>query len=294
MRHAWLIMTHANYPILEKQLAFLDSENADVFIHVDARAAAPDMDRLRRLPRHSNVTFIERRPVSWGDLSQILCELALLKAALPGRYDYYHLLSGVDVPVKPREYIEAYFEKSPGTNYIDFNHPEITDHDLRRVKYYYPFQKYNVRKPFLRRALRVASVLPQMLVGVDRTRAAGRPFQKGANWFSITHGLAEYVVSRETDIEKTYRATLCADEVFLQTEVLSSPFRATLSIGEHLSGPVRCLRYVDWKRGRPYTFTDADYDELVSLGPDWLFARKFDYRSAPGVVDRLFEHFSPA
>ena len=38
MRHAWLILTHGNFEILEKQLRFLDSENADFFIHVDAKA----------------------------------------------------------------------------------------------------------------------------------------------------------------------------------------------------------------------------------------------------------------
>lgn len=31
MRHAWLIITHGNFEILEKQLRFLDSENADFF-----------------------------------------------------------------------------------------------------------------------------------------------------------------------------------------------------------------------------------------------------------------------
>ena len=30
-------------------------------------------------------------------------ELSLLRAAVPGKYDYYHLLSGVDVPIKSRD-----------------------------------------------------------------------------------------------------------------------------------------------------------------------------------------------
>ena len=36
LRHAYMIITHGNFPILEKQLRFLDSGNADFFIHVDA------------------------------------------------------------------------------------------------------------------------------------------------------------------------------------------------------------------------------------------------------------------
>ena len=34
LRHAYLIMAHGNYPILEKQLRFLDSENADFFVYL--------------------------------------------------------------------------------------------------------------------------------------------------------------------------------------------------------------------------------------------------------------------
>ena len=32
MRHAWLIITHGSFAILEKQLRFLDSENADFYM----------------------------------------------------------------------------------------------------------------------------------------------------------------------------------------------------------------------------------------------------------------------
>ncbi|MBO6039785.1 MAG: hypothetical protein J6P58_01110, partial [Oscillospiraceae bacterium] len=52
-----------------------------------------------------------------------------------------------------------------------------------------------------------------------------------------------------------------------------------------------CCRYIDWDRGRPYTFTDSDFDELIHAGPDYLFARKFDFSSSPGIVSRLFAYF---
>lgn len=109
MRHAWLIITHGNFEILKKQLRFLDSENADFFIHVDARVKDFDFAHVRSIPRKSRVTFLDRKPISWGHFSQVDCELRLLCAAVPGGYDYYHLLSGVDVPVKTRQYIENYF-----------------------------------------------------------------------------------------------------------------------------------------------------------------------------------------
>ena len=52
-----------------------------------------------------------------------------------------------------------------------------------------------------------------------------------------------------------------------------------------------CLRYIDWQRGKPYSFRNEDYSELIATPPEYLFARKFDYRTNAEVVDRLFALF---
>ena len=292
MRHAWLILTHGNFAILEKQLRFLDSENADFFIHVDAKADF-DEERFSAVTERSRVTFVPRRRISWGHFAIAEAELELLRAAAPGRYDYYHLLSGVDVPVKPRVYIEEYFTRAPGTNYVNFLAPEISRADLYRVMFYYPMQRYNIRKPAVRRALRNFSAAVQLGFGVDRTRRLpdGFAFQKGAQWFSITHALAAYLLEKEDEIRGIFSDTYCPDEMFVQTEIINSPFRDTLPENAFCNDYASCLRYVDWERGNPYTFTDADLAELLSTPETALFARKFDYRSNPAVVDALFDHF---
>ena len=290
LRHAYLIMAHSNFPILEKQLRFLDSENADFYIHVDADSFP--FEQYLALPKKSTVTFLERRKVFWGDLTQIECELRLLEAAVKGRYDYYHLLSGVDVPVKNRLYIEDYFARSSGMNYIKFQAPVISAHNLSRVKYYYPLQKTRFRRRWIRSAMREASVLPQRAFGVDRTKKyPGVVFQKGTNWFDITDELARYVLTQWDAIRGMYRSTCCADEMFLQTLVINSSFVDTLPPYAFDNDFRACCRYIDWTRGNPYTFGNEDYEELIHTGPDYLFARKFDYAAAPEVVDRLFAFF---
>ena len=292
LRHAYLIMAHGNFPILEKQLRFLDSENADFYIHIDAKVKDFDFDAFRSLPRKSRVTFVDRIRVSWGHVSQIEAELILLRAAASGHYDYYHLLSGVDVPVKSRAYIEEYFSRHNGTNYLHFQHREINREHADRARYYYPLQRWNIQNRVLRLGLRRATVLVQRPF-VDRMKSLpeGTILQKGANWFSITHSLAEYVLSREEWIRTTFRSTFCCDEVFIQTLVMSSPFRDTLPPEYYGDDHKNCLRYVDWRRGKPYTFTDGDFDELIHTGEPYLFARKFSYSAHPGVVDRLFAWF---
>ena len=72
---------------------------------------------------------------------------------------------------------------------------------------------------------------------------------------------------------------------------MNSPFRDTIPAAAFGSGSACCLRYIDWTRGNPYTFSDADLDELLAAPETALFARKFDYRTSPGVVDALFDRF---
>lgn len=293
LRHAYLIMTHGSFQILEKQLRFLDSENADFFIHVDAKAGAFDFDKYRAIPQKSAVTFVHRISVEWGAYSMVRSEMELLTAASAGNYDYYHLLSGVDVPVKSREYIEEYFRSHNGINFILFTSTEITPVDLDRVRYYYPLQSFPFlerdRKNRLGRAL-VNRV--QRKLHIDRTKnSGGLVFQKGAQWFSITDELAKYVLSQRKMIRKTFKCTSCADELFLQTIVINSPFKDTLSPNAFTNDHRSCCRYIDWSRGSPYTFRNGDYEELIRTDPDYLFARKFDYASDSEVVDRLFDYF---
>ncbi len=292
LRHAYLIITHGNFPILEKQLRLLDSRNADFYIHLDTHVKDFDFDYYRSIPRWSSVIFVDRIRISWGHDSLAECELILLRAAAERRYDYYHLLSGVDMPIKSREYIESFFNGSDGTNYLNFERPVISPEHLERVRYYYPLQRLNIRNRPLRLGLRLATTYAQKLVGVDRTRKYDRDFvfQKGTQWFSITDDLVRYLLSRESEIRTKFRSTFCTDEVFLHSMVMNSPFRDTLPPDAFNGRHSNCLRYIDWTRGKPYTFTDDDYDELIQAGPECLFARKFDYARYPGVVDRLFEH----
>ena len=292
MRHAWLILTHGNFEVLEKQLRFLDSENADFYIHVDAKADFSP-ERFLAVPKKSRVVFVPRHRISWGHFSIAEAELELLRAAVPGGYDYYHLISGVDVPLKSRRYIEDYFTRSPGTNYVCFMAPEIARTDFYRVRFYYPCQRWNIRKPKVRRALRNITAGAQLCLGVDRTRRLpdGFTFQKGSQWFSITHALAAYLLEKEPEIRSLFADTYCSDEMFVQTEIVTSPFRDTLAPNAFANDYASCLRYIDWERGNPYTFRDADFDELIAAPDTALFARKFDYKSSPDVVDRLFAHF---
>ena len=95
--------------------------------------------------------------------------------------------------------------------------------------------------------------------------------QKGANWFSITRDLAEYVVAQENWIHKRFSYTLSGDELFLQTLVYNSDFKNCL-YQPSFDNYHQCSRYIDWHRGKPYVFTTKDVKDVMFS--DMMFARK--------------------
>ena len=57
-----------------------------------------------------------------GGVTQIQAELGLLTCATDRReYAYYHLLSGMDLPLKSQTDIHSFFENNSGKNFVNFS-----------------------------------------------------------------------------------------------------------------------------------------------------------------------------
>ena len=78
------------------------------------------------------------------------------------------------------------------------------------------------------------------------------------------------------------------DECFLQTLVMQSAFAGNLSMSPEADDYHANMRWIDWKRGNPYTFEDGDYEELIAS--DYLFARKFDTDQYPKICKALYKN----
>lgn len=61
----------------------------------------------------------KRIDARWGDYSLVEVELSLFREAFNnGEYEYYHLLSGVDLPIKSQNYIHDFCKIHKGTEFI--------------------------------------------------------------------------------------------------------------------------------------------------------------------------------
>ncbi|MBS7157749.1 MAG: hypothetical protein KH040_02445 [Collinsella sp.] len=66
MKNAYLIMGHHNFNQLGILLSLLDDFDNDLYIHVDLKAGAIDIDALRGCVKKSNLVFIPRMSITWG------------------------------------------------------------------------------------------------------------------------------------------------------------------------------------------------------------------------------------
>lgn len=293
-RHAYLILAHGHFEQLKKLISLLDDPRNDIFVHIDARATAFDASAFEGLCKHSRLQFIEPRiAVHWGGISIMRAELALLKEAVKGQYTYFHLLSGMDLPIKTQDQIHAFFQEHQGKEFLDMW--VFKSHTHRRFHYYTLFPE-GAGSFFPNLANNLFKGL-QMLVGHQINK--GVDFRFASQWFSITQDCARYVVSQEAWLEKVFRHTNTADEIFLPTLIWNSPFKEKLyDAREHPQNTELTqanMRFIDWTRGEsirhPWVFRADDWGLLMSVPHLW--ARKFDDSIDAQIIDRIYKTLSP-
>lgn len=286
-KHAYLIMAHNQPELLKCLLKALDHEENDIYLHLDIKMKDVDVQALCSQIRRGTICVLSHRlDVQWGDFSQIECELLLLSEATKTPHVYYHLMSGVDMPLKSQEEIHRFFSEHRGTEFIQFEAPEISKQTKQRVAKFHFGNKKRSNKSILDKVCYRASLLLQCFV--DRTRNTPVTFQKGANWFSITDACARSVLEKRDFIDRHFRHSNCGDEMFLQTIVYNSPFRERVCGNNYCDNYDNILYCIDWERGDPYEYTVEDYTALIGSG--MLFARKFNWAKDSQVITMLLEH----
>lgn len=284
MKHAYLIMAHNEFRILDRLLEAIDDERNDIYIHWDRKlSVCPTI----RTGKARVFVLTERVDVRWGGLSLVKAEYALFEAAfLHGGYDYYHLLSGVDMPLKSQNYIHHFFSINKGKELIGYSGGDIEDMIDIRVRRYHLFPRYFMKNDnwrfFFVKVIRALYLRLQNLFGIQRHRSV--VFKKGTNWVSVTDAFVRYLIQQKNTVLDMYHYTFCSDEIFIQTLCWNSPFRKNLFDPENES--YGCMRKIGWKGNQLIEWEEKDYDELMESFA--LFARKFTEKHME-VVDRILE-----
>ena len=220
----------------------LSSQDAGIFVHIDRKS---DILAFRERVPEDRVQFIEDRvPVYWGEFSMVQAILNTMSEAL-GRghaFDYFCLLSGTDYPIRSIDYIEQFFLKHKGNEFI--NLVEIPNEAVgkpieRLTTYKIQTGQDGLWAKFIRRIRRLHGW--QFQRDHKKYLKGLRPYG-GSTWWALSREACEYALNftrHHPRVVKFFRNTLCPDESFFHTIIGKSPFHPRVT---------RNLTFADWSR----------------------------------------------
>lgn len=298
MKHAYLIIAHGSWNQLKLLINKLDSYNNDIYIHIDKKVKDVPIEEIKSTVLKSKIYIYQEYKVYWGSFELVETELYLFEKAHNNHYDYYHLLSGVDLPIKSQEEIYNFFEINKGYEFIHFDTEERLriDHEIgRRTRLYHFLQNYRRRykiksiNSFFTFCERIL-LLGQLCLGVNRMKKyPDFQVKYGSQWVSITDALVDYILKQKKIIYDIFKYTNCADELFIQSLVYNSDFKNRLYDKNYDDNICSNMRLIDiknrGKNGNPYVWKISDWDEIKNS--QCLFARKFSFEKERYIIDKV-------
>ena len=265
-KHAFCIIAHGQWEQLQALINCIDNERNDIYLHVDAKSYNTFL-KVGKPKVHKSQLYIVDKSISvaWSDVSLSDAEVLLYKRVYESsnKYQYIHLLSGSDLPLKSMTQIHSFFEgRMEEFVEIGFN-PKFE----KRLKYYHFFVKWrkgNVFVDNLRRLL----LIPQWFI-VNRLKHCPLKYACGSSWCSITYDAMCEIVEKYDQVRKYFVKTTCCDEHYKQMILYSS--------NKHfLFAKEGNLRYIlfDHKAWSPRVLTMTDYPSMMAS--ECLFGRKFE------------------
>lgn len=292
-RHAYLIMAHGDLPMLEALVSCLDDERNDLYIHVDSKWQSFSPQGLR-CHKAGLVILPQRLDVRWGHTSLMEAELLLMQTAYQSgnSYSYYHVRSGVDLPLVSQDELHTFFEQHQGYEFVP-----LWEYDSAMSDAAYKAERYHLGTRYERNrwprwvdllVARLRRHASNALSSLLPRRNTDIRLVKGTNWVSITHALVGAILEQTGEIKHRYRLTRNCDEIFVATFVVNSPFAP--AVYRLSDGTSYDPTYVEWTPHTPSpdTLTMASLERMLISGA--LFARKFSSTVDMTVVRALQAH----
>jgi len=276
MKVSFVLLAHEKPELLKDLLGALLSAGSNVFVHHDATAsgdlpAAVAEWGYDQLP--GKVYFAKREKVVWGEWSIVQATLNCMESIQQHDTDsdYFMLLSGSCMPVKPVHLLEQYLEQS-GKDHIEAvnaeKHTWVTAglQKQRWSKYHFFNWRY---QPFLFET----SLKLQRKLKIKRLLPLRHTAHMGSQWWCLRRETIDKVWSLHQSkpiLRKFYQRTWVPDELFFQTMVANLVPAAQLS-----SELMTRYKFNSW--GIPRVYYNDDYPEL--LGESRFFVRKVSHRA---------------
>lgn len=290
-KHAYLIIANRNPNQLNLLLNTLDDSRNDIYLLIDKKAINKFYNIFK--PMYSSLYMINPIDIYWGNYSQISAELKLFASSQDGNYDYYHLLSGLDLPLVNQDVIHNFFDAHLNKEFITYSAALSPKQLAMRLHKYHFASSFRTTSKMMhyyhRLEMKLYSKLPQRRISISKIAF-------GSNWVSLDQDLINSLVEHQTMIHDIFHDGFLVDELFIPIFINIFPkYRNKI----YYSSPVNDrpnefqgnLRYINWWDGSPYTWKLKDYSKLeYARNKGHLFSRKFDENVDKKIIEKVVNY----
>lgn len=274
-----VILAHDQPERTGQLAAHLAAQGCAVVIHLDVRASAAAMDKLKAVVGSTErVAYAPRRRCEWGMFSLVEACLDSLRLMFERWPEVTHVcqLSGSCLPIKPIDALQKHLADHRGVDFIEAvpvaDDPWVVGGlSIERFTLYHPLSWKRRRWLFDR------SVDVQRKLGIKRKMPGQLVPHIGSQWWCLTRETLDRILADPglPDYCRFFKTTWIPDETFFQTLV-----------ARHATKMIKTsLTFVQFDpRGRPHVLFDDHAEELKHVPA--FFARK-----AWAGADRLYDTF---
>lgn len=292
MKQAIILLIHKDIKQVEKLVNYFQSK-CDIFIHVDRKSGITDTD-LNNLKTMPGVIDVYRKyNIHWGGFSILKTEMFMLKRAIEySDFNYVHLLSGQDYPIKPLSFFLNKFDNEY-EDYIACSHmpnPNADENTFRRFQFYFFLDWF---KPKTEEEIEYMWELTRKQEKCGIRRQIFRPFLHlyfGSCWFSLTRksimALLNYT-NRNPTFYRKMRFTFAPEEIYINTVLVNIDYPQ-----KNLSNSN--FRYIEWPKAganHPKILKEENFEGLAKT--DAFFARKVDREASSALLELVDKYLIP-
>jgi hypothetical protein len=280
MRQVILIHAHKDLAQLNALVGQLLDDDFLIYVNVDAKSAI-DVGAL-----HPAARLVQPRiAVHWGDFSQVQATLHSMRqvVAEAGAFDKLMFVSAQDFPLLPNRRLKQDLAALAGYELLDC--VAIGPQGWSCAERYQYFHVDGGGGGALAALGRRVANRAMRACGVTRPMVNGWQPWGGSSWWTLSRDCVRAIVGQVRDdpaIVRFFRHVSCPDELFFQTLVMNSPFRARV-----LSNNFRHIQWQCAGARNPKVLDQADFDIIRASGAH--FCRKLDPAASAALLPLLHQ-----
>lgn len=285
-QHAFLMMVHKQPLLFGRIIKILAASNHHFYAHIDSKFG--DISAFKEAVKGiDNVHFItERESVHHCGISHLYALIKMFKESMdsPNNYDYFHIISGQDYPLRSNEQFDDFFE---GTNSSFM----WVDHHLTKIqkfKYQYWSRAWHPNNTSTKWA-KICNKLHLSVIPFIFYRRREIPnYSGGWDWFTWNRKVMNYVMSQfdqSPEFIKRFSHTVCPTEHIFHTILNNKSEELEIDTWSP-------LRYVSWVPQRklenyylPYNLSEQDFERVIDSKA--FFCRKVDENESSTLMDMI-------